>query len=803
MNPNWYRRDFIRKLILGLSGAWSAARGATPAVTPRSDTGGVEATSRTTLPSSPSGRSADGRTGWDQPIRRSYDLVVVGGGMGGAPAAISAARNGLRVALVHERPMLGGNASSEVGLSPEPIVGYHPYSREGGIAEEWHTEDRERNHVQEARGWVNCHWDLVLYESVVREKNIELYLNTTMYKPILRDANHLAAITAIQLGTEKTFELSAPLFMDATGWGTLGFRAGADLRWGREARREYGEPEAPEQADEAVMGSSFHHRAVDTGKPAPFKLPDWAASFPTEEDLFQRDHQSPGGAYFWVELAGPYHPIYDGDKLTHELLRQGLGVFDHVKNRGKHGAANHGLEFVTFWPYRRAGRRILGDYVVTQQQVQDPQPLEDAVAFGCWGIDIHPSDSILARKKPPMTPKRADEHFDRLGSQVYQIPIRALYSRNIYNLLSAGRTISASHVGFASTRVLSTSATVGQAAGVVAAQCRKHEVTPRELVKNRAWVKECQQIILRQDGHIPGVINEDPGDLARHARIQASSTARLALPDAASNASMRFPLAQIFPVSADRIDAIELLLESQAVVDVEVRVGLRQAANVWDFRSHREIGEARAVVPAKQSAWIRFQLGARVEPGQLYCVQTSAHQGVFWRSSSGADLFPGLNAGDLPGKNLWRPMLGGRALVMRLTPESSPYGPENVARGTHRPDVGPNLWISDPAAGLPAWIELHWNSARAFNLVQVTFDTNFSRRLTRPLARYPECVKDYDLKVFAAGRWQTVTTVRDNYVRRRVHRFERTSSDRLRVEILASNGAPSARVYEVRVYDES
>jgi hypothetical protein len=192
-----------------------------------------------------------------------------------------------------------------------------------------------------------------------------------------------------------------------------------------------------------------------------------------------------------------------------------------------------------------------------------------------------------------------------------------------------------------------------------------------------------------------------------------------------------------------------------------------------------------------------------VEPNRLYCVHTSAHVGVFWKSSSGAYLCPGINAGDLPGKNLWRPILGGRALGMRLTPESSPYGPENVARGTHRPDIGPNLWISDPAAGLPAWLELYWNSARAFNLVQVTFDTNFSRRLTRPLARYPECVKDYDLKVFAAGSWSTVARVRDNYVRRRVHRFERTSSDRLRLEILASNGAPSARVYEVRVYDES
>src|SRR6266545_5885853 len=186
-----------------------------------------------------------------------FDLIVVGGGISGTAAAISAARNGVKVALVHERSMLGGNSSSEVRLYPENNSGFHPWIKEGGIHEEFHTEERARNHQAYVEGTMNCHWDLVLYEWVTREKNIRLYLNTHMHRVLLKDDAHIRAIQAIQLGTEKTFELSAPLFVDATGDGVLAYRAQADFRWGREGRAEYGESLAPEKTDEKVMGNTL------------------------------------------------------------------------------------------------------------------------------------------------------------------------------------------------------------------------------------------------------------------------------------------------------------------------------------------------------------------------------------------------------------------------------------------------------------------------------------------------------------------------------------------------------------------
>ncbi len=252
-----YRRDFFKKLALWLSGA---------ALPRPASTGGY------VPPAAQPGSSPSGGPPAEEVIRAAYDLVVVGGGIAGTCAAISAARNGMKVALVHERSMLGGNSSSEVKLFPENNSGHQPWIREGGIHDEFHTEERTRNHQEYREGTMNAHWDLVLYEWAIREPKLTLYLNTHMHRVLMERPNRIRAVYAIQLGTEKSFELAAPLFVDATGDGVLGFRAGAQFRWGREARSEYGEAEAPEVADEKVMGNTLFFRAVNTGRPVPFRL---------------------------------------------------------------------------------------------------------------------------------------------------------------------------------------------------------------------------------------------------------------------------------------------------------------------------------------------------------------------------------------------------------------------------------------------------------------------------------------------------------------------------------------------------
>ncbi|MBL8850632.1 MAG: FAD-dependent oxidoreductase, partial [Planctomycetaceae bacterium] len=415
----------------------------------------------------------------DRPIQKSYDLVIVGGGISGVCAAISAARHGVHVALVHNRPMLGGNSSSEVKLYPENSTTKHPWIKEAGILEELCNEDRARNHREYREGTMNAIWDLVLYDGVFREPNIDLYLNTHMHQAIMDSPARMKGVFCFQLGTEKTFELFAPLFVDASGDGYLGYRAGAEFRWGPDARADFNEPLAPVTPGDGVMGNTQFFMARDTGQAVPFQSPDWAASFPTEESLGGRSHSHIEGGYWWIEIGAPHHPIHDNDKIVHEGLRHMLGVWDHIKNRGEHGAANYGLEFLGFWPYKREARRLLGDYVLTQRDLQQPPVRSDDVAYGAWLVDVHAPGGLLQPQQAPYDPPASDEHWDRLHTLPYGIPLRALYSRNIENLLMAGRPISTSYVAFSSSRVLRTGAIVGQAVGVAAALCKQLSVSIR------------------------------------------------------------------------------------------------------------------------------------------------------------------------------------------------------------------------------------------------------------------------------------------------------------------------------------
>jgi len=749
------------------------------------------------------------RPGTIEVVHQKFDLVVVGGGISGTCAAISAARNDVNVALVHERSALGGNSSSEVRLFPEDTSGFSTWIKESGILDEIHTEERVRNWEPYTEGLMNSHWDLVLYEWAKREKNLTLFLNTTMREVEMADASHILAIHAAQLGTEKEFTLEAPLFVDATGDGVLVYRSGAEFRWGIEARSEYQEPLAPEKAGDGLMGNTLFFRARDTGRPIPFKRPDWAADFDTEQDLTDRGHGFIEGGYWWIEVGYPLHPIRDNEAIRDEALRQLLGVWDHIKNRCtddsvRARAQNYALEFVGSWPYKREARRVLGDYILTEKDVRNPSVHSDDIAYGTWGIDIHVPGGIQERHVPPYPPPKSEANFKDYGTIPYGIPLRSCYSRNVRNLLVAGRPLSASYVAFASSRVLPTGAIVGQGVGAAASLCKKYNCEPRTVAAEHA--RELQQLLLRQDASIPGVVNADPNDLARKAEVTASSEAILQFPESATFHKAKFPLAQLFPVSTERLDGVELLLQSTAQEPVTVSLGLRKAPHVWDLRSSEDLATAHAVLPPNHKGYVRFNLDAQTQPGSLYFLHLDAHPDVGWALFSEKEGAPsvipvGTTAADLPGGSMWRPFTNGQSLVLRVLPEQRPYGAQNIVRGTNRPDLWPNIFVSNPARGLPAWVELRWPRPVPFNQVQITFDTDCNRRVRLPLFRYPECVKKYEVAVATDAGWKTVARNDDNYGRRRVHTFETVHSHQLSITIVETNGNPAARIYEVRVYN--
>lgn len=442
-----------------------------------------------------------------QQISLQFDFVVVGGGLAGLTAAMAAARKGVKTALVHARSVLGGNASSEIRMH---ICGADHHmkranARETGIIEEIQLENKRRNPL-------NSYpiFDGVLFDLAMQCENLTLFMNTCMDQAEVEDGR-IRSVSGYQQTTEKRFTFTAPLFLDATGDGTLAYLAGADYVVGRESRDTYHEPYAPEQADHCTMGSSLMFKARDMGESVPFVKPQFAHTY-TEHDLRNRVHKDISSGYWWIELGGgKFDTIDDAEELREELLRVVYGMWDHIKNGGDHGAENFELEWVGMLPGKRESRRVLGDYVLCQRDCEGAARFEDAVAYGGWPMDVHVIEGFLNDSEDPTV-------FLHL-KDVYTIPYRCFYSRNVDNLFIAGRIISASHMAFASARVMATCAVGGQAVGTAAYIALREGISPRGV---NAHIRELQQTLLRDDCYIPGIANEDERDLVRTAEICAS-----------------------------------------------------------------------------------------------------------------------------------------------------------------------------------------------------------------------------------------------------------------------------------------
>lgn len=448
-------------------------------------------------------------------VRHEVDFCVIGGGMAGLCAAISAARQGIKVALMHDRPVFGGNASSEirVHICGADRHGRIPNVRETGILEEVRLENLRRNPQRSY-----SIWDTILYEKVTREPNITYLLNCSCQSVDML-GNRIRSATGWQLTTQTYHTVEAKTFADCSGDAVLTPLTGALYRVGRESRDEYGESNAPEVADTKTMGMTCLFQARDMGSPQPFEPPDWAYDFPSDSDLPYRSHNWLEMGYWWVELGGENDSIHDTEKIRDELLKIVYGIWDHIKNHGDHGADNWALEWIQFLPGKRESRRYISDHVLTQNDLESGGRFSDIVAYGGWEMDDHPPAGFR-HKGPPTT-------FYPTPSP-YGIPYRSLYSKNIENLMFAGRCAGMSHVAMSSARVQGTGCSMGQAIGTAAAIAVKESLTPREV--GQKHIKELQQLLLAQDCYLPWVKQEFSA-LTRHAQLKSTSSAPDALRD--------------------------------------------------------------------------------------------------------------------------------------------------------------------------------------------------------------------------------------------------------------------------------
>ena len=637
--------------------------------------------------------------------RIDCDLAIIGGGIAGVCCAITAARAGIQVTLIQDRPVPGGNASSEVRLwilgATSHMGNNNRWAREGGVMDEMLVENTYRN--PEGNPLI---FDTILLEKVHDEPNITLLLNTAVFEVIKTDPDHIEAIRAFNSQNSTMYEVQAPLFCDASGDGVVGFLAGAAFRTGAERESEFGEKLAPNDAYGELLGHTIFFYSKDVGKPIRFIPPSFALDdITTKIPRFQGFNAGEYGCKFWwIEYGGRLDTIHDTEKIKWELWKVVYGVWNYIKNSGKFPEAeNLTLEWVGTVPGKRESRRFEGDYILRQQDVIEQHLHEDTVSHGGWALDLHPADGIYSEK-----PGCSQWH----SRGVYQTPYRCMYSRNIKNLFLAGRIISASHVAFASTRVQATLGEAAQAVGLAAALCIRDKLLPADVSK-ASHIHELQEELLRRGQFIPEVPCKNKENLAHTANITASSHLQLTeLPANGPLRSLSKSWAQMLPVNAGRVPTVTFTVDAveATTLCLELRTSDRPTNYTPDVilatkSLDLEPGEEQKIITdfdvtidepryvffcLKQNAVVSLRCSAQRLTGIL-AVSNGQNPEVSNYGKQAPEQDIGVESFEF-----WCPERrpAGQNLAMTIDPPLDVFTPQNVINGWARPTYAPNAWVA-------------------------------------------------------------------------------------------------------------
>ena len=404
------------------------------------------------------------------PQVEEYEFVVVGGGIAGMCAAVSAARLGSKVALINDRPVLGGNNSSEIRVHLGGHIELGPNKGLGRMIREFgHTKS---GNAQPASN----------YEDERKQQFIDAEENVTLYAPyravdVRMEGKKIAAVLIRHIETSEELWIEAPLFSDCTGDATIGFLAGADYLMGREAASEYGESLAPETADKMTMGASVQWYSKKTDSPSSF--PEFTYGIIFNEDNCEKVRM---GEWQW-ETGMNFDQVYDAERIRDYGLLVVYSNWSFLKNHYSKKAdyACRALDWVAYIAGKRESRRLLGDYILKQDDIDKNVFHEDGSFTSSWSIDLHFPDPKNTANFPGGEFKAATVH-----NRIYPctVPYRCLYSRNIDNLFMAGRNISVTHVALGTVRVMRTTGMMGETVGMAAALCRENACSPREVYQH-------------------------------------------------------------------------------------------------------------------------------------------------------------------------------------------------------------------------------------------------------------------------------------------------------------------------------
>ena len=741
----------------------------------------------------------------------AVDFAVIGGGLAGVCAAVTAARQGLQVVLVQDRPVLGGNSSSEVRLWALGATSHqgnnNRWAREGGLVDEILVENIYRN--KEGNPVI---FDTVLQDLVTREPNLRLLLNTAVYDVEKSAPDTIASVTGFCSQNSTRYRVEAPYFCDASGDGIVGFQAGAAFRMGAEKPEEFGEGFAPDEGYGELLGHTIYFYSKDTGKPIQFVAPEYAlkdiAEIPRYRWFNVRDH---GCCLWWLEYGGRRDTVHDTEEIKWELWKVVYGVWDHIKNSGEFPEAeNLTLEWVGTIPGKRESRRFEGDHMLTQQDVIEQRVHPDAVAVGGWSLDLHPSDAIYSEKTPC-------NQWHSKG--VYGIPYRCSYSRNISNLFLAGRIISASHVAFGSSRVMLTCAHGATAVGMAAAHCQRDGLLPRGLTEPERMTA-LQTALNRAGQGIPGVPLAGDGDLAESATLTASSTYELtALAADGIWLDLTCPVAQMLPLAPE--DRPTLSLTVRAAEPCQLRIALQVSDKVANFTPETTLCEQAFALSAGEQI-IAFPIGTSVdtprygflclygdESIEVACSQQrltgllSVRKRFNKAVSNFGEQVPPDGIG-IERFEFWTPARrpDGHNLALQLSTPLKAFDASQLRSGWFRPTTATNAWAASPDDPSPR-LDFRWNTAQRIGEIVLHFDADWDHAMETAQYGHPEnvmpfCVRDYVIRDAdgtelhrCSGNYQTINRIRF---------AEPVDTRAISIELAHPSRQVSASLFGVRVY---
>ena len=745
-------------------------------------------------------------------INLTADLVVAGGGLSGVCAAITAARQGIKVLLVQDRPVLGGNSSSEVRLwilgATSHMGNNNRWAREGGVIDEILVENTYKN--PEGNPLI---LDMILLDKVTQEKNIQLLLNTAVFE-VDKEDEKIKSVTAFCSQNSTLYQLAAPLFCDATGDGIVGFLSGAAFRMGAESKDEFDEGMAPTAEYGELLGHSLYFYSKDTGRPVKFTPPNFALSDITKIPRFRQFNANEFGCkLWWVEYGGRLDTVHDTEKIKWELWKVVYGIWNHIKNSGEFPEAeNLTLEWVGTIPGKRESRRFEGDYILTQKDLVEQHHHEDAVAFGGWSIDLHPADGVYSER-----PGCNQWH----GKGIFEIPYRTLYSKNISNLFIAGRIISVSHVAFGATRVMATCAYIGQSIGMAAVLCKNEGLLPREILTN-GHIPQLQQKLSLNGQYIPGVKINDVLDLIPQSEISVSSTLNFKGFDRVDLwKSLTTASAQLFPMLKGELPVFNVAVN--ATRPTTFKASLRISERAGGFTPDQTLASKEIEIQAGEQN-ISLDFGVNLpEPGYVFVVfeaneaiqlgfteeRVTGILSVFNSINKAVSNFgkqtPPADAG-VDEFEFWCPQRRpqGQNLAISLAKPQSVFEKLSLTNGIDRPVSQPNAWVADPGDASPM-LTFEWDEVQKIKQIDLWFDADFDHPMESVLMGHPEtvmpfCVRKYVVKDQSGN---IVFEKEDNFqTHQRIILDEAMVTKKLTIEVEHPSKLVPAAIFAVRCYSD-